>query len=185
MTRASSPEEAMARNGRMTRSRLQAFLRIYIPEYMTPSTFVRVASLPLTPNGKVDRESLPQPTPQNTIADGAFEAARTVVEERVAALLADLLETERIGIHDNFFHLGGHSLLGAQVIARVRDVFEVDLSLRSLFEYPTIAGLAEILIQHEVAQADSALVTQMLADLEGLSLEEIDALLDTTVEEGW
>jgi len=103
---------------------------------------VRLAALPLTPNGKIDREHLPEPDAENTITDGEFEAPRSAVEEQVTALLSELLETEQLGVRDNFFHLGGHSLLGAQVITRVRDEFDVELSLRTLFDNPTVEGIS-------------------------------------------
>jgi amino acid adenylation domain-containing protein len=142
----------------LTRSELQTFLSTHLPEYMIPSVFVKLDELPLTANGKIDRDRLPKPEAHNTIADGSVEQPRSVVEERVTALLSELLEIKHIGIRDNFFHLGGHSLLGAQVIARVRDVFEVELSLRTIFDNPTVEGIsAEIerlilikLEQHEL-----------------------------------
>ena len=90
------------------------------------------------------------------IDDGAIAAPRSIVEDRVAALLSELLEIKHIGIRDNFFHLGGHSLLGAQVIARVRDVFEVELSLRTIFDNPTVEGISaeiEQLILTKLEQA--------------------------------
>ena len=132
---------------------------------MIPASFVRLTSLPLTANGKVDREKLPPAAPENTIQDGTFEAPRSVVEKRAAALLAELLEPERISIHDNFFHLGGHSLLGAQVITRIRDVFEVELSLRMLFDNATVEGLAAeverlILAKLDTMDADDERVDQ-------------------------
>ncbi|HYG64762.1 MAG TPA: amino acid adenylation domain-containing protein, partial [Thermoanaerobaculia bacterium] len=118
---------------------LRAFLRERLPEYMVPSAFVDLPALPLTPNGKVDRAALPDP-PEET-GQGSVPP-RDPVEEVIAALWADALGRERVGVFDGFFELGGHSLLAARVIARVRSTFGVDLSLADLFAEPTVAGLA-------------------------------------------
>ncbi len=121
---------------------LRDFLRERLPEYMVPTAFVRLESLPLTPNGKVDRATLPPPNGAHTGRDTAFVASRSPVEERLSEILARLMSLEQVGVNDNFFMLGGHSLLGTQVIARVRDVFRVELPLRTLFDSPTIADLS-------------------------------------------
>lgn len=121
---------------------LQGFLRSRLPDYMVPPIFVQLERLPLTANGKVDSTALPEPTSEIILTDRSFEAPRSPVEERVADLLTELLQVDRIGLSDNFFHLGGHSLLGAQVIARVRETFGVELSLRGLFDHPTVEGIS-------------------------------------------
>ncbi len=118
------------------------YLRARLPDYMVPARVVWLEALPLTPNGKVDRDALPAPDTSAGEEGDAFVAPRTGVEGRVATIVAGLLRLERVGVDDNFFMLGGHSLLGAQLIARVRDAFEVDLTLRSLFDAPTVAELA-------------------------------------------
>jgi acyl carrier protein len=123
--------------------RLRAALAEALPDYMIPSTFVRLPALPLTPNGKLDRRALPEPDEERPDLDRAYEAPRTPVEEALAGIWAEILSLERVGVHDDFFELGGHSLLATRVISRVRDVFRVELPLRSLFEEPTVAGLAE------------------------------------------
>lgn len=127
---------------RLTRGALQKFLRAQLPDYMVPVAFVRLASLPLNSSGKLDRAALPTPTSLNTIADEGFLAPTTPIEERVVSILAELLGLERVGVNDNFFFLGGHSLLGTQLIARVRNVFGVELSLRKVFDSPTGAELS-------------------------------------------
>ncbi|OLE70421.1 MAG: hypothetical protein AUI36_03760 [Cyanobacteria bacterium 13_1_40CM_2_61_4] len=121
---------------------LENFLRVRLPEYMVPAIFVRLDALPLNPNGKVDRNALPAPTPANTVRDDGFVGPRTLVEERVVGILTPLLGLEQVSVEDNFFLLGGHSLLGTQMIARIRDTFDVELSLRSLFDAPTVAQLS-------------------------------------------
>ena len=123
---------------------LRAFLVSRLPEAMVPSRFVCLAALPRRPNGKLDRSALPEPG-QDTVSrqDDAFVAPRSALEEGLAALWAEVLERGPIGARDDFFALGGHSLLAVQLLSRVRKVFDVDLPLRSLFESPTVSGLAE------------------------------------------
>jgi amino acid adenylation domain-containing protein len=121
---------------------LQEYLRAQLPDYMVPVAFVRLASLPLNSSGKLDRAALPAPTLLNTIPDEGFQAPTTPIEERVVSILAELLGLERVGVNDNFFFLGGHSLLGTQLIARVRNIFGVELSLRTVFDSPTAAELS-------------------------------------------
>ena len=114
-----------------------------LPEYMWPSAFVFLESLPLSTTGKLDRRALPKPTRGRPKLGQAFVAPRTPLEKDLAEIWATLLDLETVGIHDNFLDLGGHSLLAAQITSRVRDAFEVELSLREFFEAPTVAGLAE------------------------------------------
>jgi amino acid adenylation domain-containing protein len=122
---------------------LRNFIAARLPAYMLPATFVKLEALPMNPSGKVDRAALPAPNAENTLHDSSFIAPRTPIEEGLAAMLASLLDLDRVSVEDNFFLLGGHSLLGTQLIARIRDTFGVELSLRSLFDLPTISKLSE------------------------------------------
>ncbi|MGI9290753.1 MAG: amino acid adenylation domain-containing protein, partial [Gammaproteobacteria bacterium] len=128
--------------GRLARS-LEPLLRDQIkadlPEYMMPSAFIILDEFPLTPNGKIDRKKLPAPEwrPQKE-----YVAPRTEVEELLAEMWSDLLRIERVGVHDDFFALGGHSLIATQVISRVRDQLGTELELRKLFKFPTIEQFA-------------------------------------------
>jgi len=126
----------------LTYTGLRDFLGDFLPEYMIPAAFVRIDALPLTPHGKIDRAALPEPTPTNTLQDDGSAEPCTSTEQHVAEILGELLNLESVGLEDNFFLLGGHSLLGAQLIARLRDAFGVEISLRSLFEGPTVAALS-------------------------------------------
>jgi amino acid adenylation domain-containing protein len=126
-----------------SRDALVATLRRSLPDYMVPAVFVTLAALPVTTNGKVDRAALPAPDGANTLRDAsAAVAPRTEVEAEVARILAALLDVEDVSVDDNFFLLGGHSLLGTQLIMRLRDAFGVELALRTLFDAPTVAELA-------------------------------------------
>lgn len=129
-------------NKELSEESLRQHVREFLPEYMVPSICVRLDSLPLTPNGKVDRHALPHPDTSNTIRSTSLELARSPLEAQLAKIVSKLLELEQVGVNDNFFLIGGHSLLGTQLIAHIRDSFGVELTLRSLFDNPTIAGIS-------------------------------------------
>ena len=151
-------------------SQLRDSLADCLPAYMVPSTFVRVSSLPLTKNGKVDRSALPEPTPANSLTDEKFELPQSAIEQWLAELLKTLLGVPRIGRHDNFFRMGGHSLLGAQLIAEIEQRFGVELSLRSLFDHPTVQGIAseiERLIRAELSAMSDEEAQRVLESLPG------------------
>jgi amino acid adenylation domain-containing protein len=156
---------------------LRSFLLEQLPDYMVPSVYVALESLPLTPNGKVDYRALPDPDQARPQADKTFVAPRNEVEEVLAGIWAEVLKLDQVGIHDNFFELGGHSLLATQVISRIRAAFEVQLPLRSIFEAPTVAGLAKAVAQCHDERTDDAELSRMLAELEGLPEEEVQRLL--------
>ncbi|HAG82187.1 MAG TPA: non-ribosomal peptide synthetase, partial [Cyanobacteria bacterium UBA12227] len=122
---------------------LRNFLKERLPQHMLPSAFVVLESLPIAPSGKVDRRALPAPDLKQLQRESTFVAPSTPVEEMLAGIWAEVLGVERVGIHDNFFELGGHSLLATRVISQVRQVFEVELPLRRLFEEPTVTQLAK------------------------------------------
>ncbi|WP_262030990.1 amino acid adenylation domain-containing protein [Microvirga sp. Mcv34] len=124
---------------------LRAHLAEELPDAMMPTHFVRLDRLPLTTNGKVDRAALPEPTGDNIQPVEDFIAPSTETEKTLAALWCDLLKVESIGRNDNFFNLGGHSLLVMRAVSRLRETFGVDVQLRNLFERPTVAGLAEVI----------------------------------------
>ena len=120
---------------------LRAHLEGRLPAFMVPSALMWLSELPLTPNGKLDRAALPAPVSDER-APGELAAPQTATEQRLAQLWKDVLGVEAVGTGDNFFHLGGHSLLAARVVTRVRDEFSIDLSVRALFERPTLAAFA-------------------------------------------
>jgi len=127
----------------VTSNELKIFLKQKLPDYMIPATFVFLDILPLTPNGKIDRRALPAGDLPRSPLEDTFMAPRTPVEEMLTKIWAEVLRLEKVGIQENFFELGGHSLLATQIISRGCEVFSVNLSISSLFEAPTIMGLAE------------------------------------------
>ena len=156
-----------------TSAELRTYLRERLPDYMVPAFFVPLDALPLLSNGKVDRQALSaieRSHGEPTKHGGGVP--RNPVEEALADIWAQVLGRERVGIDENFFDLGGHSLLITQVISRVRESLQVELSLRTLFEKPTIADFAEAVIQQELAQVDSDELMRMIAELEELSPDE-------------
>jgi len=136
-------------------SDLRSFLKQRLPEYMIPSAFVALESLPLTPNGKIDRRALP--APEGCVPSGSPGVLRTSTEQTLALIWSEILKTGIPGPDDNFFDLGGHSLLLTQVLARVRSAFGVDLALHALFEAPTVATLAALIDAAGAASPPEAL----------------------------
>jgi amino acid adenylation domain-containing protein len=122
---------------------LRSFLQKKLPEYMVPTSFMFLQSLPLNANGKLERKAFPPPDQCRPELAETYTTPRTPTEELLAGIWARVLKLDKVGIHDNFFELGGHSLLATQVISRIRDTFRLDLPLRTLFEAPTIFGLAQ------------------------------------------
>ncbi|MGW2329893.1 amino acid adenylation domain-containing protein, partial [Streptomyces sp. NPDC001700] len=139
----------------VSEARLRDHLAQSLPAYMVPSLFVELDALPLTANGKLDRKALPDP---EFPATGTGRAPRTPQEEVLAALFADILGLEQVGIDDSFFDLGGHSLLATRLVSRVRTVLGAELSVRQLFETPTITGLTHALTNATTAR--TALTTR-------------------------
>jgi amino acid adenylation domain-containing protein len=145
---------------------LRSFLREELPEYMVPGVFVEIENLPLTANGKLDRAALPAPNAENTLRDEEFIAPRTPIEKRLAVMLSPLLGLDQVGVTDNFFMLGGHSLLGTQLISHIRGAFGVELALRTLFDAPTIEELSleiERLVMARVEAMSDDEVLRLLA----------------------
>ena len=149
------PKATLANNplkGAETRTfvpQLRAFLKEKLPEYMIPSHFTILDTLPLTAHGKVDRQALPSPDETRPDLEQSFVAPSTPVETALAEIWAQALNINRVGIHDNFFDLGGHSLSATQVISRVRSTLNIDLPLQNLFQEPTVSSFAEQIRRRE------------------------------------
>ena len=127
----------------LTTKQLREFLKSKLPEYMVPDAFVTLDSLPLTPDGKVNRKALPAPDSSNIQLENNFVLPSNPTEEILATIWENVLGVEKVGIHNNFFKLGGYSLLAIQVISRINQAFSVKITLRTMFEKPTIADLSD------------------------------------------
>ncbi len=128
-----------------TSAQLREFLNSRLPDYMIPSAFVRLDALPVSPSGKCDRDALPAPTAANSMGDGDMGApVLSATEEKMTQLISGLMDSRPIGRDHNFFFIGGHSMLAAQLVARIRESFGLHLTLRQLFEAPTAASLAKL-----------------------------------------
>jgi acyl carrier protein len=121
---------------------LVAYLHQKLPEYMVPQLWMALEQLPLTPNGKVDRKALPQPNAAEQ-SSKEYVAPRTEVEQKLAAIWAELLGVEKIGIHDNFFELGGHSLLAMRVISYIEKRLLISIPIKVVFKFTTISDLSK------------------------------------------
>jgi amino acid adenylation domain-containing protein len=130
---------------------LREHLKGHLPEYMVPAAWVVLRQLPLTSSGKVDRRALPDPQ-QRPEELGEYVAPRTDIEAQLVRIWAHVLRVDQVGVHDNFFDLGGHSLLATRVMTQMREVFEVDLPLRALFDKPTVAGLSTLVVAEIAAE---------------------------------
>ncbi len=173
---------------------LRRFMRSRLPDPMVPSEYLMVDAFPLLPSGKVDRKTLALQTAVGPIGDFGYVAPQTPTQERLAVIWRNLLKVEQVGITDNFFELGGHSLMVMQVVARIRKEFEVEVPIRSLFDNPTIQGLA---IEAEEAKAKgikpSAPISSFLQaqnthnrsslSVENLSREELEEMLRQVLRE--
>jgi len=128
--------------GQVDATTLRAWLQAQLPEYMVPSAFLPISEIPLTPNGKVDRKRLPQPKGATRESSTAKVNPRSRVEEQLAKVWSDVLGVDRVGVRDNFFDLGGHSLLLIRVHARLKQELDADVAVVDLFRYPTIESMA-------------------------------------------
>jgi amino acid adenylation domain-containing protein/FkbH-like protein len=164
----------VARDGQKAASaELFAFLKDRLPEYMVPAGFVELERMPLTSNGKIDKKMLPAPEFARSERQDEYVAPETPLEEEVASVWKEVLGLERVGTAENFFEIGGHSLLATRVIMLLRSRLGLNISLRLLFEYPTIAGMATALVDTLLEEAEEPALEQLLAEIESLS--EVEA----------
>jgi acyl carrier protein len=142
---------AVSHSDRPTAERLTEHLAVALPEYMVPSAIVLMEELPLTSNGKLDRRALPAPG-VTAKGEDSFVPPQGTMEETLAGIWMDVLKKARVGRTDNFLDLGGHSLMAIRILGRISKSFGVRLSLRTLFDAPTLAQLAEV-IEKELQNA--------------------------------
>jgi amino acid adenylation domain-containing protein len=160
---------------------LRSFCMARLPEYMLPSAYMTLEQLPMTPTGKIDRRALPAPD-AGAAATTGYVAPRTDEEETQCSRWAQVRGLEKVGIEVDFFKLGGHSLLATQLVMRIQKAFGGEVALRSLFEAPTVAAFAELMLRERLDNVDASALAGMLDQLEGLSDENIEALLSGALE---
>jgi len=165
----------VARDGAApTATELRAFLLQRLPDYMVPSVFVTLEKLPLTPNGKIDRQALPVPAEHRIVLENEFIAPRTPTETALAQIWRALLGVEQIGVHENFFAAGGHSLMAVRMVNQIKQQMNFDLPLRMLFQHPSIHELAQIL----PAQKTQAHQPELILLQDGRTGPEVFFLID-------
>jgi len=167
-----------ANSSEPTASDLKGYLREQLPDYMVPDIFIQLETMPLTPSAKIDRAVLPAPDATRPEMERAYVAPSTPTEEALAALCAELLAIERVGIYDSFFDLGGHSLLATQLISRMREELGIELPLRTIFEHPSVAELAVEVDRAKATQvSETGMIADLMSQLGQLTEEEVQALL--------
>jgi amino acid adenylation domain-containing protein len=187
-------DPVQARFARKMVPQFRAYLTSRLPNYMVPSSILLLKELPLTPNGKIDRAALPAPGRAAASVETDYLAPRNEIEQKLSGIWSNVLGVPRIGVHDNFFsQLGGHSLTATQLISRVREQFDIELPIRTLFEGPTIARLAEAVARALENPRDSAPrltpITRIAVpearevDVSQLSDEEVEAMLSKLLAE--
>ncbi|HXR65478.1 MAG TPA: amino acid adenylation domain-containing protein, partial [Ktedonobacteraceae bacterium] len=159
----------IAAHAQITIGEVRRFLQTRVPAYMLPTHLVILDQIPLTKNGKPDRRRLPEPEEQRPVLPVNYVAPRTAVEEALVGIWVQVLRLDRVGVMDNFFDLGGDSLLAMKIIARVRELFHIELSFASCFTTPTISALGQ---QVEIAQQATAGAPGLLALQGGVDLPE-------------
>ncbi len=166
----------------LTAKSLQSWAESQLPAYMVPSSWLLLDTFPLTASGKVNRQALPEPTFDN--GRDTYIAPRCEDEQTIAAIWSEVLAVEKIGIHDNFFQLGGHSLRATQIVSRMRQQLGWDVPIRAIFESPTIAGLSARFAAEPIT--DDGVMAELIDELDDLSdmdLDELESLLDFTEQD--
>ena len=162
---------------------LRKHLLAKLPDYMVPSTFVLLDRMPLLSNGKVDRKALPRVTQSRDELEQGYVAPRNEVEQALAEILAEVLGVARVGVHDDFFRLGGHSLLATKAMSRILEKFQIELSAQHLFEQPTVARLAENVLNSDGFRPEAlSPITKLDQSPDELLLAKIDQLTDEEVK---
>jgi acyl-coenzyme A synthetase/AMP-(fatty) acid ligase/acyl carrier protein len=150
---------------------VREFLGGKLPDYMVPSIFKFMEALPLT-NGKVERKALPAPGKDRPELSVAYVAPRSGVEKKLARIWSEVLLIDQVGVDDNFFDLGGHSLTASRVITRVIQAFRLELSVKALFDSPTVNDMAAVIMENQMKSANGAELAQMLIEVEAMTEED-------------
>jgi acyl carrier protein len=161
-----------------TVTELRQFLLEHLADYMVPAAFVRLDVMPMTANGKVDRGSLPAAADSRPELEVPFIPAESPTEKQLIKIWVQILGLNRIGIHDNFFDLGGHSLAASRVVSQVIQEFQIEVPLQVLLQSPTIAEMAAVITERQASKLLTEDLDGILTELESLSDEHAQRLLD-------
>jgi acyl carrier protein len=164
-----------------TLMQMRTHLRDRLPDYMLPAWFVVLNSLPLNSSGKIDRNALPAPTNEDLGPEQEYVAPRNPTEEIVAAIFVEVLQTEQVGILDNFFESGGHSLLVIQLVARLRETFQVEVPMKRIFDDPTVAGVSAALLEEEGERLRVERTAELMVKLAAVSDDQADSMLEEAI----
>jgi amino acid adenylation domain-containing protein len=159
-------------------SKMRQFLEDKLPDYMIPTTFITLDALPLTDTLKVDRKALPKPNGLRPEIAAPYAAPENSIEESLVKIWAEVLELDQIGIHDNFFDLGGHSLTAFRVISRVIQTFQLKLPIKLLFDSPTVAEMALVIAGNQAELVTHDELERMLSEVKSISDEEAQRRVD-------
>ncbi len=147
---------------------------------MIPSIYVELEALPVTPTGKIDRKALPEPGDTRPQLEVSYVSFRNETEKHLIGIWEDVLDVRPIGIHDNFFDLGGHSLTASRIVSSVLRHFQLKIPLQALFQSPTVAEMAMVIAEHQGEELGSEKLENILNELERLSDEEAKRLVNET-----
>jgi len=156
---------------------IRDFLKTYLPDYMIPTDLVKLEAMPLTPNGKIDRRGLPAAERSKLEDERILAQPRTPLEQVLAEIWAEALGVSEVGIHDNFFKIGGHSILATLLVTRLRETFQIELPLRTFFEAPTVSKLAESITRGPDQGIRIQKIAELLISVSGYTDDEVEAML--------
>jgi amino acid adenylation domain-containing protein len=169
----------VAKDESPTFNELRVYLQKQLPDYMVPAAFKELDSFPLSPSGKLERRLLPSHNFERPQLEKLFVSPRSDMEMKIAKIWQETIGIDDIGIHDNFFELGGHSLLAIQLITKLRETFQLEIPLRTLYENPSVAQLATAIVQRQAEELEVDSLNKILAEMDQLSDEEVQRLLTT------
>jgi hypothetical protein len=169
-----------ARQPRPGNDELRRLLKETLPDYMIPSIYVEIDALPITPTGKIDRKSLPEPGDTRPQLEVPYVSFRNESERKLVEIWENVLDVRPIGVHDNFFDLGGHSLTASQIVSRVIQHFQLQVALQTLFQSATVAAMAAVIAEHRERRPGHAELERILNELESLSDVEAGQLVKRT-----
>jgi amino acid adenylation domain-containing protein len=162
---------------RPSNDQLRRLLKEKLPDYMIPSVYVELGALPVTPTGKIDRKALPEPSDTRPQLEVSYVSFRNETEKQLIGMWEEVLDVRPIGIHDNFFDLGGHSLTAGRIVSSVLQHFQLKIPLQALFQSPTVAEMAAVITEHQGKQLGNEELEHILADLESLPDEQAQRLV--------